>query len=180
MKINNNNMSWTEAFNLHNKVNKTKEETDKLWNERANNEALDRALYLDDLSKIHEEQFKSEQLAKKLAKGESLTKEEREYLEKVNPQLLKDAEKAKEEAENLKNQLKNAKDKQAAQNVIEQASFQANAVAKYNMQYANLLKEAIAKVCSEEQGHQHNANQTNTIDNLFGVNENKSLVDFYS
>lgn len=179
MKISNN-MSWTEALNLHNKVNKTPEETDKLWDERANNEALDRALYLNDLSKICEEQFKAEQLAKKLAKGERLTQEERAYLEKVNPQLLKDAEKAKEEAENLKNQLKNSKNKQAAQNIIEQASFQANAASQYNMQYANLLKEAIAKVCNEEQGHQYNTNQTNTIDKLFGVNESKSSVDFYS
>ncbi|MDA3732400.1 hypothetical protein PBV87_12965 [Niameybacter massiliensis] len=179
MKISTN-MSYAEALNLHNKVNKTTEEQDKLWNERANNQALDRALYLNDLSKVYEEQFKAENLAKKLAKGESLTKEERAYLEKVNPQLLKDAEKAKQEAENLKNQLKNAKDKQTAQKLIEQASFQANAVAKYNKQYADLLKEAISKVCSDEQGYKHDNDKTNTIDNLFVRDSNESSVDFYS
>lgn len=167
-----------QMVNLHNKPNKTDTEKEKLWNARKNDAQLDRILYQSDMNKLYEETFKAENLAKKLARGEALTDEEKAFLERVNPELLKEAQRAKEEGERLKQSLKNAKSQQEAHTIVEQAQLQANMVAKHKPQYAMLLKEAIKAACNEKDKATANIKPyDDKISNINNINENQTVLD---
>ncbi|KFX56591.1 MULTISPECIES: hypothetical protein [Clostridium] len=62
-------------------------------------------------AEIFEDMSKAEKLAKKVAKGETLTKEEQEFLEEKFPQIKDEAQRAKQEAEALAKRIKAADSK---------------------------------------------------------------------
>ena len=66
--------------------------------------------YQEQISKMHESNFQ-QQLQAKLDSGQELTPEEEQYLEKVNPDALKEHEKLKEEVAAYRKQLQNCRTK---------------------------------------------------------------------
>ena len=62
--------------------------------------------YQEQISQMHESNFQQE-LQAKLDSGQELTPEEEQYLEKVNPDALKEHEKLKEEVAAYRKQLQN-------------------------------------------------------------------------
>ena len=66
--------------------------------------------YQEQISQMHESNFQ-QQLQAKLDSGQELTPEEEQYLEKVNPDALKEHEKLKEEVEAYRKQLQNCRTK---------------------------------------------------------------------
>lgn len=105
---------------------------DELRETRKTNKELDWALYDADKAQMFMDIAKEKNIALKLAKGEKLSNEEREFIEKNNPTLLEKAQNAIKQAKALK-----------------QNSFQAISIiknfAKYDPEYAELLQEAFNK-----------------------------------
>ena len=66
--------------------------------------------YQEQISQMHESNFQQE-LQAKLDSGQELTPEEEQYLEKVNPDALKEQEKLKEEVAAYRKQLQNCRTK---------------------------------------------------------------------
>lgn len=66
--------------------------------------------YQEQISQMHESNFQQE-LQAKLDSGQELTPEEEQYLEKVNPDALKEHEKLKEEVAAYRKQLQNCRTK---------------------------------------------------------------------
>lgn len=66
--------------------------------------------YQEQISQMHESNFQQE-LQAKLDSGQELTPEEEQYLEKVNPNALKEHEKLKEEVAAYRKQLQNCRTK---------------------------------------------------------------------
>ena len=66
--------------------------------------------YQEQISQMHESNFQQE-LRAKLDSGQELTPEEEQYLEKVNPDALKEHEKLKEEVAAYRKQLQNCRTK---------------------------------------------------------------------
>lgn len=66
--------------------------------------------YQEQISQMHESNFQQE-LQSKLDSGQELTPEEEQYLEKVNPDALKEHEKLKEEVAAYRKQLQNCRTK---------------------------------------------------------------------
>ena len=66
--------------------------------------------YQEQISQMHESNFQQE-LQAKLVSGQELTPEEEQYLEKVNPDALKEHEKLKEEVAAYRKQLQNCRTK---------------------------------------------------------------------
>lgn len=66
--------------------------------------------YQEQISQMHESNFQ-QQLQAKLDSGQELTPEEEQYLEKVNPDALKEHEKLKEEVAAYRKQLQNCRTK---------------------------------------------------------------------
>lgn len=65
---------------------------------RKKDPALDRAMYLADLAKMHDDISKAEQIAKKVAKGEPISDEEKEFILKNDPEKYKRAIEARKRA----------------------------------------------------------------------------------
>ncbi|MFX0547813.1 hypothetical protein ACOAKC_00625 [Hathewaya histolytica] len=142
MRIQGNTNFW-HIFNLHNKKNKSMEEQEEVYKARKENQQLDQALYQHDIAKVYEEQAKIENIAKKIARGESLTKEEMELINRVDPEMYRKAEMAKQEGEELKNNIKRAKSKQEARNMLAQACMKSQQMMQVDPQYGSLVMEAI-------------------------------------
>ncbi|EOT28704.1 hypothetical protein C805_00225 [Eubacterium sp. 14-2] len=86
---------------------------------------------------------KALQIAKKIARGESVTPQERELLRRVNPQLAQMAELARKEGERIKHALQQASSKEEQQTIVQQAYQQVAEVTKKNPQFGELLGEAV-------------------------------------
>jgi|GEM_PF-5820005 len=172
-------INFQYIFNLHNKKNKTIEDQAKIDKARSENPQLDRMLYQHDINKMYEEQAKIERIAKKIARGERSTEEEKELINRVDSEMLRKAEEAKQANESLKNKLRNAKSKQEAQKILVQASMEAQQIAECDPQYGNLLMESLKEAYEDynkdleftgetQQYHQNQQNQ----------NSSNALVDF--
>lgn len=83
------------------------------------------------------------QIAKRIARGESVTPEEKELLRRMNPQLAQMAELARKEGERIKHALRQASSKEEQQTIIGQAYQQVAEVMKKNPQLGELLGEAV-------------------------------------
>lgn len=89
-------------------------------------------------------------IVRKIALGESLTPEEVEKLEKIDPEKLRKAKMANERRKELREKLKNAKDPEEAKILITSAKSEALAAIDLNDEvYSKLLGEAIKKEESE-------------------------------
>ncbi|RXM58889.1 hypothetical protein [Clostridium tetani] len=138
--------NFVNIFNLHKNPQKTKADQIKIDIARKENPQLDRALYLNDINKVFEEKAKVEQIAKKIARGKQLTREEKELISRTDPEMLRKAEMAKQENDALKRSLKSAKSKQHAQRILAQACIKAQLVSEVDPQYADLLMDTIQEL----------------------------------
>ncbi len=91
------------------------------------------------------------QIAKRIARGESVSPEEKELLRRLNPQLAQMAELARKEGERIKHALKQASSKEEQQTIIGQAYQQVAAVMKKNPQFGELLGEAVKAAIKDVQ-----------------------------
>ena len=86
---------------------------------------------------------KAEKIARKIARGESVTPQEKALLMRVDPKLAQMAELAHEQGERLKHSLQQASSKTEQQKIIQQAYQMVAQVSKKNPQFGELLGEAI-------------------------------------
>lgn len=86
---------------------------------------------------------KAEKIARKIARGESVTPQEKALLMRVDPKLAQMAELAHEQGERLKHSLQQASSTTEQQNIIQQAYQMVAQVSKKNPQFGELLGEAI-------------------------------------
>ena len=86
---------------------------------------------------------KAEKIARKIARGESVTPQEKALLMRVDPKLAQMAELAHEQGERLKHSLQQASSKTEQQNIIQQAYQMVAQVSKKNPQFGELLGEAV-------------------------------------
>ena len=132
---------------LFGKSNKAK---NFLQTQRKLNPELDASLYALDLSKAISDTSKTDELAKKVARGEKLTNEEKAFMEKTDPEKLKKAEEANLQREELKRQLKNAKTPSHAASIISSSLTNVLNVQKSgDTVMADLLMEGIKKETAE-------------------------------
>lgn len=132
---------------LFGKSNKAK---NFLQTQRKLNPELDASLYALDLSKAISDTYRTDELAKKVARGEKLTNEEKAFMEKTDPEKLKKAEEANLQREELKRQLKNAKTPSHAASIISSSLTNVLNVQKSgDTVMADLLMEGIKKETAE-------------------------------
>lgn len=109
---------------------------DELTETRKTNKELDWALYDADKAQMFLDIAREKMIAIKLAKGEKLSDEEREFIEKNNPQLLEKAQNAQIFVKNLKKPNQDSDtSKLQVLNAIQKLS-------KYDPEYAELLLNA--------------------------------------
>ncbi len=95
-------------------------------------------------------QARSDELAKKVARGEILTEEERIFMEKHDPEKLKKAEEANHQRKELSNQLKKAKNPSQAESIIASALSRVLLVQKSGDNVmSTLMLEGIKKESNE-------------------------------
>lgn len=100
-------------------------------------------------AKTFSDMMKSEELAKKFARGEPLTDEEIKFLEKNNPELLQQAKNAVKQGKALKQKMKMAKNSEQARMIAMTATGNALIIAKYSQQHAMVYLEAVNKAIRE-------------------------------
>lgn len=86
---------------------------------------------------------KAKKIARKIARGESVTPQEKALLLRVDPKLAQMAELARREGERIKHALQNASSKSEQQNIIHQAYQMVIQVSKNNQEFGELLGEAV-------------------------------------
>lgn len=86
---------------------------------------------------------KAKKIARKIARGESVTPQEKALLMRVDPKLAQMAELARKEYERIKHALQSASSKEEQQNIVHQAYQMVTQVSKSNRQYGELLGEAV-------------------------------------
>ena len=137
----------SQDTNIFGKSNKAK---NFLQTQRKLNPELDASLYALDLSKAISDTSRTDELAKKVARGEKLTNEEKAFMEKTDPEKLKKAEEANLKREELKRQLKNSKTPSHAASIISSSLTNVLNVQKSgDTVMADLLMEGIKKETAE-------------------------------
>lgn len=86
---------------------------------------------------------KAEKIARKIARGESVTPQEKAFLMKTDPKLAQMAELARQQGERIKHALQSASSKTEQQNIIQQAYDMVAQVSKKQPQFGALLEEAV-------------------------------------
>lgn len=86
---------------------------------------------------------KAKKIARKIARGESVTPQEKALLLRVDPKLAQMAELAREQGERIKHALQNASSKTEQQNIVHQAYQMVAQVSKSNQTFGELLGEAV-------------------------------------
>lgn len=88
----------------------------------------------------------ADKIAKKIARGEKLTEEEKAKIMGIDPEKLRKAEMANQRREELENRLKTAKTDKEARDIILQAKMEAKVISdKGDIQYGEYLMEAVSK-----------------------------------
>lgn len=143
MKIQND--RFAAMFTLHNSPDQTRETRDKVRAARKEDPALDRALYDADMAALHDEIAKVEVLAKKVARGEQLSNEEREFLQQNSPEVLRTAEEARQRAKEIGEALKQADGSEERQQILSSAMMEIDSSLKGgNEKYAEYVIEALS------------------------------------
>ena len=104
---------------------------------------LQRILEPEEVDDSSSEVKKAEKIARKIARGESVTPQEKALLMRVDPKLAQMAELAHEQGERIKHALQQASSKTEQQNIIQQAYQMVTQVSKKNPQFGELLGEAV-------------------------------------
>ncbi len=104
---------------------------------------LQKVLEPEEIDDHSNEVKKAEKIARKIARGEPVTPQEKALLMRVDPKLAQMAELAHEQGERLKHALQQASSKEEQQNLIQQAYQMVSQVSKKNPQLGELLGEAV-------------------------------------
>ncbi len=86
---------------------------------------------------------KAQKIARKIARGEAVTPQEKAFLIKFDPKLAQMAELAHQQGERVKHALQNASSREEQHNIIQQAYQMVAQVSKKNPQFGELLGEAV-------------------------------------
>lgn len=112
---------------------------------------LQKLLEPKEIDDSEQEAKKALQIAKRIARGDSVTPEEKQFLMRVNPQLAQMAELARKEGQRIKSALQQASSKEEQQTIVQQAYQQVTEVTKSNPQFGMLLGEAVKAAIQEAQ-----------------------------
>ncbi len=175
------NEDYSKAIDLHYKANRTMEDAYAEAAIRRENPALDRALYEADKAEMFNDSNKAKNLMKKIARGEELTPEERAYMEENYPDMVRQAEQAKQQAEQMADQIKNASSDTEKNAVVMEAYTLVQNTAEVDSEYAEVLGESIKKMLSDTSDSN---SSTSTSTNMYNSNSEavknsmvKSLFD---
>lgn len=112
---------------------------------------LQKLLEPKEIDDSEKEAKKALEIAKKIARGDSVTPEEKQFLMRANPQLAQMAELARKEGQRIKSALQQASSKEEQQTIVQQAYQQVSEVTKSNPQFGMLLGEAVKSAIQEAQ-----------------------------
>lgn len=104
---------------------------------------LQKLLEPKDVDDSEKDMKKAQRIAKKIARGEPVTPQEKQFLRQVDPKLAQMAELARKEGERIKHALQQASSKEEQQSIVQQAYQQVAEVSKKNPQFGELLGEAL-------------------------------------
>ena len=117
---------------------------------------------------------KALQIAKKIARGESVTSQEKAFLMRVDPKLAQMAELAKQQGDRVKHALESASSKEEQQTIIMQAYQQVTEFTKANPQFGMLVGEAVKAAIQEAKGSApQESHDSAPINRLAGAQEAK-------
>lgn len=115
--------------------------------------------HIEEMKKMVEEEARyqkrmaADQIAKKIARGESVTNEEREQLRGMDEEGLRKAEQANLQRKQLSARLSNATTKEQARAIVlEGKLFAGEIIEKGDEQYGELLMEAVNKAVDDHYG----------------------------
>ncbi|MCI9532699.1 MAG: hypothetical protein HFH38_13405 [Lachnospiraceae bacterium] len=86
---------------------------------------------------------KALRIARRIARGDNVTPQEKAFLMRIDPKLAQMAELAKQQGERVQHALENASSKEEQQVIITQAYQQVAEFTKANPQYGELVGEAV-------------------------------------
>lgn len=95
---------------------------------------------------------KAAQIARKIARGEPVTPQEKAFLMRVDPRLAQMAELARQQGERVRNALENASSKEEEQAIVMQAYQQVTEFTKANPQFGMLVGEAVKAAIQKAKG----------------------------
>ena len=110
---------------------------------------LQKLLEPKDVDDSEKDMKKAQRIAKKIARGEPVTPQEKQFLRQVDPKLAQMAELARKEGERIKHALQQASSKEEQQSIVQQAYQQVTEVSKKNPQFGELLGEAVKAAIQE-------------------------------
>lgn len=91
-----------------------------------------------------------DRIAKKIARGEIITGEEKEKIRAINPEKLRKAEEVNKQRQEIGQRLRNAKTREEAQTIISNEKSSAIAIIdKGDAEYGELLLEAVNKEATD-------------------------------
>lgn len=114
---------------------------------------LQKIMEPEEVNDKEKETKKALNIAKKIARGQSVTPEEKAFLMRVDPQLLQMAEQARKEYERVKHALEHATSKSEQQSIVQQAYQMVTQVSKKNPQFGMLLGEAVKAAVQDSKKH---------------------------
>ena len=92
----------------------------------------------------------ADKIARKIARGEILTEEEKETIRRVDPEKLRKAEMTNKRREKIEKKLRNAKNRKEAKAILTEAKMEASLAAdRSDLVYGGLLTEAVKKAESD-------------------------------
>jgi len=98
------------------------------------------------MSKKIRDDIIADKIAKKIARGEKLTEEEKAKIMEIDPEKLRKAEMANRRREEIESRLKNAKSEKEARDIILEAKMEARIISdKGDIKYGEYLIEAVNK-----------------------------------
>ena len=103
---------------------------------------------VDDSSRDTKKAF---QIARKIARGEPVTPQEKDFLMRVDPKLAQMAQLAKQQGDRVKHALESASSKEEQQTIIMQAYQQVTEFTKANPQFGMLVGEAVKAAIQKAQ-----------------------------
>lgn len=144
-------------------------------NKKINNKIEEPGSFGDMMSKKVMNDIKADRIAKKIARGESITEAEKATLMEISPEKLEKAMKANKRRMELEDRLKTAKTKKEANDIILQAKIEAHTVfEKIDQSYGEYLIEAVNKA----EGNYYNKNKNeNDMNQVIEDNEKFKGID---
>ncbi|WOV87232.1 hypothetical protein QWT69_15450 [Sporosarcina oncorhynchi] len=102
----------------------------------------------------YQKRMAADQIAKKIARGENVTNEERAQLQGIDEEKLRKAEQANNERKQLNARLANATSKEQVKAILLEGKLSAGAIIeKGDEQYGELLMEAVHQAEADHYGH---------------------------